>query len=74
MQKKILPFTHVERSFIGDRFGEKYLNQIYGVDYFCQAKKDLNIVADGMNNFKVHFTIDLWRFLWKFKLYSFLEL
>ncbi len=65
--EEILPFTHVERGFLGDRFGEKYLNQIYGVDYICQVKNDVNIVADGMNEFPSSFTIDLWRFSWKFK-------
>ena len=65
--EEILPFTHVERGFLGDRFGEKYLNQIYGVDYFCQVKKDVNIISDGMNEFPSSFTIDLWRFLWKFR-------
>ena len=41
------------------------------IDYFCQVKKDVNIVADGINEFPSSFTIDLWRFLWKFRTVQF---
>ena len=35
--ERSLPFTHVEKTFVGDRFGEVMDTQRRGMDYFCQC-------------------------------------
>ena len=36
----IIPFTHVEREFVGDRYGESTHKQFPGVDYYNQCQLD----------------------------------
>jgi len=40
------PFSHIEKSFIGDRYGERSSVQIPNVDYFGQCELDLEIVRE----------------------------
>lgn len=35
-----LPFTDVEKRFIGDRYGEDEIKQMEGQDYYCQTNLD----------------------------------
>ena len=49
--ENLIPFTHVETSLVGDRYGEvmdteKYMDQPPNIDYFCQVHPDTNVIAE----------------------------
>jgi hypothetical protein len=46
LAEKIIPFTDVERRFVGDRYGELVDEQMEGLDYFCQTKLDTIITPE----------------------------
>ncbi len=76
LAEKVIPFTNVERRFLGDRFGEKSNIQMEGLDYFCQTKLDTIITpeeSDKLLNPKTSFLRTLWsfhlvQFFWRNKL------
>jgi len=70
-QKKIIPFTNVERRFVGDRYGEKVNKQMEGLDYFCQTKLDTIITTESSDTLE-GFNIIVWRNLWRFDLFQFI--
>ena len=46
LAEKIIPFTHVEKKFLGDRYGETVRDQFKGLDYFCQADEETIITPE----------------------------
>lgn len=44
--EEILPYTTVEKGFIGDRYGEKCLPQTKDMDFYCQTPLTTEIVFD----------------------------
>lgn len=69
LAEKVIPFTYIERRFVGDRYGEKADKQIEGVDYFCQTKLDTMITAENPDALQ-GFNIIVWRALWRFHLFQ----
>ena len=69
--EKIIPFTNVERSFVGDRYGEKVNKQIEGLDYFCQTKLDTIITAEYSDRLE-GFNVIFWRKIWRFHSFQFI--
>ena len=71
LAEKVIPFTNVERKFVGDRYGEKVNKQVVGLDYFCQAKLDTIITAESSDTLQ-GLNIVVWRNLWRFYLFQFI--
>jgi hypothetical protein len=71
LAEKIIPFTNVERSFVGDRYGEKVNKQMEGLDYFCQTKLDTIITPEPSNTLE-RFNVIFWRNIWRFHLFQFI--
>ena len=71
LAEKIIPFTNVERRFFGDRFGEKFDNQIDGLDYFCQTKLGTIITAESYDEVP-GFNMIFCRKIWSFQLFQFI--
>jgi len=71
LAEKIIPFTNVERSFVGDRYGEKVNKQMEGLDYFCQTKLDTIITPEPSNTLE-SFNVIFWRNIWRFHLFQFI--
>ena len=71
LAEKIIPFTNVERRFVGDRYGEKFDKQVGGLDYFCQTKLDTIITAESSDILQGFIAIS-WRYLWSFHLFQFI--
>ena len=71
LAEKIIPFTNVERRFIGDRYGEKVNKQMEGLDYFCQTKLDTIITAESSDTLQA-LNIFLWRSLWRSHFFQFI--
>lgn len=46
MAERITPFTHVEKKFVGDRYGETETEQMKGLDYFCQVQNSVQHDVD----------------------------
>ena len=69
LAEKIIPFTHIERKFIGDRYGEKSDKQMEGLDYFCQTKLDTIISPESSKTLQ-GFNMLVWRTLWSFNLFQ----
>jgi phage anti-repressor protein len=46
LAEKITPFTHIEKRFVGDRYGETEKRQLKEVDYFCQTELDTIITPE----------------------------
>ncbi|HIE73215.1 MAG TPA: hypothetical protein EYQ06_02905 [Flavobacteriales bacterium] len=67
--EKIIPFTDVERRFLGDRYGENVDEQMEGLDYFCQTKLDTIITPESSDTLQ-GFNIIVWRTLWRFHLFQ----
>jgi hypothetical protein len=65
LAEKVIPFTYVERRFLGDRYGEKSNMQMEGLDYFCQTKLDTIITpeaSDKLQGSNIYFLRTLWSF------------
>lgn len=45
----VTPFTHVEKKFVGDRYGEfpTKIEQNPTMDYYCQARNDVELKFEG---------------------------
>ena len=71
LAEKIIPFTNIERRFVGDRYGEKVNKQPEGLDYFCQTKLDTIITAESSDTLD-GFNLIVWRKLWRFHLFQFI--
>ena len=71
LAEKVIPFTYVERRFLGDRYGEKSNMQMEGLDYFCQTKLDTIITPEALDKLQ-EFNIYFLRKLWSFHLVQFL--
>ena len=71
LAERVIPFTHVERKFVGDRYGENTDEQTEGLDYFCQTKLDTIITAESSGTVQ-GFNIIVWRALWRFHLFQLL--
>jgi len=71
LAEKIIPFTNVERRFVGDRYGEKVNKQMDGLDYFCQTKLDTIITTESSDTLQ-RFNVIVWRKLWCFILFQFI--
>ena len=69
--EKIIPFTNVERRFVGDRYGEKVNEQMEGLDYFCQTKLDTIITAESSDTLE-GYNVIFWRNIWRFHLFQFI--
>ena len=69
--EKIIPFTNVERRFVGDRYGEKVNVQTEGLDYFCQTKLDTIITAESSDTLQ-GFNVIVWRIFWSLHLFQFI--
>ena len=41
--EKILPFTHINKDMVGDRYGEERLEQRPEHNYYCQTPLDINL-------------------------------
>jgi hypothetical protein len=70
LAEKIIPFTNIERRFLGDRYGENMNTQLKGLDYFCQTKLDTIITAESYNKSQGS-NITFMRTLWSFHLFQF---
>ena len=46
LAERVIPFTHVEKKFLGDRYGETVKQQLKGIDYLCQCDLDTKIVSE----------------------------
>ena len=71
LAEKVIPFTNVERRFVGDRYGEKINEQLDGLDYFCQTKLDTIITAESSDSLQ-GFNAIVWRKIWRFHLFQFI--
>jgi|TARA_B110000196_G_scaffold315921_1_gene326360 hypothetical protein len=70
LAEKVIPFTNIERKFVGDRYGEKNNHQMKGLDYFCQTKLDTIITAESSDTLE-GFNSIVWRTLWSLYLFQF---
>jgi hypothetical protein len=70
LAEKVIPFTNIERRFVGDRYGEKIDKQMDGIDYFCQTKLDTIITPESSETLQ-GFNILVWKTLWSFNWFQF---
>lgn len=47
-----LPYTKINKDFVGDRYGEAYMTQDTGMDYYGQRSWYINMVFDTLGKFQ----------------------